>query len=83
MISIREDSQGRELWRSAWTAGDVPEVGAEIERSTLDGRWWAVVEIERADARVAIHLRKKGDPSPDPQHVGHHVTVPPLRALAP
>jgi peroxiredoxin len=81
VIWIREDAQGHELWRGVWTAGKLPEVGDEVNRSTLDGRWWTVVEIERTDGRVAIHLRKKGDPQPNRYFVRHHMTVPPLRAL--
>ena len=81
VVWIREDSKGRELWRGAWTADELPSVGDEVERSTVDGRWWAVVEIERTDGRVAIHQRKQGEPSRDRHLVGHHLTVPPLRDL--
>ncbi len=81
VVWIREDSAGRELWRGAWSEDELPEVGAEVTRSSVDGRWWAVVEIERAGDRVAIHLRKRGDAPHDRQFVQHSVTVPPLRAL--
>jgi len=73
-IWIREDSQGRELWRGVHS-GDVPNVGDEIGRSSVDGRPWIVHEVERTDDRVAIHVRKAGKPGPA-RLVGHHVTVP-------
>jgi peroxiredoxin len=81
VIWIREDSQGRELWRGVWIADELPSVGDEVDRSPVDGRTWAVAAVERADGRVAIHVRKQGEPSRDRYAVGHHVTVPPLRAL--
>ena len=64
-----------------WSEDDLPELGAETSQSPVDGRWWAVVEIERAGDRVAIHLRKQGDAPHDREFVQHGVTVPPLRAL--
>jgi peroxiredoxin len=75
VIWIREDSQGRELWRGVHDGG-VPEVGAELGRSTVDGRPWVVRRIEEADGRVAVHVSKEG-PTGDPHLVGHHITVPP------
>ncbi len=74
VVWIREDGAGRELWRGVHR-GDVPEVGAELARSSVDGRPWIVHEIERADGRVAIHVRKPGRPGPS-RLVGHDVTVP-------
>lgn len=56
-------------------------MGDEVVRSTLDGRSWTVVEIERKGDRIAIHPRKKGDRSPDRYFVRHRITVPPARAL--
>jgi peroxiredoxin len=76
VIWIRENSQGHELWRGAYD-GELPEVGQEMELSSVDGRRWVVHEIERTDGRVAIHVRKRGKPR-SPRLVGHHVTVPPL-----
>lgn len=73
-VWIREDSQGRELWRGVHE-GHVPEVGAELGRSSVDGRPWVVQEVERRNGRVAIHVRKSGEPGP-PRLVGHHVTAP-------
>ncbi len=73
-VWIREDSDGRELWRGVHR-GDVPDVGAELERSSVDGRPWIVHEVERTDGRVAIHVRKSGNPGPS-RLVGHHITVP-------
>ncbi len=81
VVWIREDSQGNELWRGVWQSDAIPEVGDEVARSTLDGRWWTVVEVERKGARIAIHQRKKGEPSPDRYFVRHQITVPPARAL--
>ncbi len=74
-VWIREDSHGRELWRGVHET-DVPEVGAELGRSSVDGRPWIVHEVERRNGRVAIHVRKTGQPGP-PRLVGHHLTVPP------
>ena len=81
VVWIREDSQGNELWRGVWQSDEIPNVGDELARSTVDGRWWTVVEIERMDGRIAIHQRKKGDPAVDRHFVRHSITVPPLRAL--
>ena len=77
VVWVREDSQGNELWRGVWDRETLPEVGEEISRSTLDGRWWVVVALERHGERVAIHLRKAGDPDPDRHFVRHHMTAPP------
>jgi peroxiredoxin len=76
VVWIREDSRGHELQRGVWRDPGVPEVGAEVSRSTVDGRPWVAVDLEHADGRVAIHLRKKGQPSPDPRFVRHHTTAP-------
>lgn len=73
-VWIREDSEGRELWRGVHL-GDVPNVGDELGRSSVDGRPWIVHEVERSDGRVAIHVRKAGSPGPA-RLVGRHVTVP-------
>ena len=75
VVWIREDSQGRELWRGIHE-GEIPEVGAELGRSGVDGRPWVVRRIEKANGRVAIHVSKEG-PTGDPHRVGHHMTVPP------
>ena len=53
VIWIREDSQGRELWRGVWTADELPSVGDEVERSPVDGRMWAVAAVERADGGLS------------------------------
>jgi peroxiredoxin len=71
---IREDSAGRELWRGVHEGG-VPEVGAELGRSSVDGRPWIVREVERRNGRVAIHVRKVGEPG-NARLVGHHMTTP-------
>jgi peroxiredoxin len=74
-VWIRENSQGQELWRGVH-AGEVPEVGAELGRSIVDGRPWVVRRIERKNGRAGIHLSKEGKGGGDPRKVGHHITVP-------
>jgi len=74
-VWIREDADGRELQRGA-LEGDVPEVGAELGRSRVDGRPWIVHDVEQAAGRVAVHLRKGGEPDRS-RLARHHVTVPP------
>jgi peroxiredoxin len=75
VIWVRESSEGKELWRGVHE-GDVPEVGDELGRSSVDGRPWIVRELERAGGRIAIHVSKEPQQG-DPRKVGHHVTVPP------
>ena len=75
VVWIREDSQGRELWRGVHE-GEIPEVGAELGRSGVDGRAWVVRRVEEANGRVAIHVSKEG-PAGDPRLVGHHITAGP------
>ena len=72
---IRESSQGHELQRGVYE-GEIPEVGATLGRSGIDGRPWVVRRIEAANARVAIHVSKEG-PTGDPRLVGHHITAGP------
>jgi peroxiredoxin len=74
VVWIRENSKGQELWRGVHE-GDVPDVGDEVGRSSVDGRSWVVTGIERAGGRTAIHLRKQGA-AHDPRLVGHHMTAP-------
>jgi peroxiredoxin len=74
VVWVRENSQGQELWRGAHE-GEIPDVGAELGRSSVDGRPWIVREIERSDGRVAIHVSKEGRGG-DPRKVGHHITAP-------
>jgi peroxiredoxin len=81
VVWIREDSQGNELWRGAWHDDALPEVGQKLARSTLDRRWWTVVEIERGNGHIAIHQRKQGGPDPDRHFVRHDITVPPARGI--
>jgi hypothetical protein len=73
-VLVREDAEGHELSRSAF-AGKLPDVGAEVARSNVDGRPWIVDRIEQADGRTAVHVRKGGRPRPGslPQH---RITVP-------
>jgi peroxiredoxin len=74
-IVIREDADGREIYRDVFV-GDIPDKGAEVGRSKVDGRPWLVHEIERSDGRVAIHVRKGGEDKSDPKHVKHRMTAP-------
>jgi peroxiredoxin len=73
-ILVKEDSEGRELARAAFT-GETPSVGDEVSRSEVDGRAWVVSELEQAGGTLAIHVRKEGPPRTGalPQH---HITVP-------
>jgi hypothetical protein len=74
VIWIRADDEGREIQRGVHR-GEPPEVGAELGKG-VDGRPWVVRDIERADGRVVLHLRKGGKPDTSPT-VRHHITVPP------
>jgi peroxiredoxin len=74
-VWIREDEDGRELWRGVHE-GEIPEVGAELGRSAVDGRPWIVRRVEESGGRTAIHLSKEGA-GRDPRLVGHELTVPP------
>jgi hypothetical protein len=74
-VWIRENSSGQELWRGVHD-GEVPNVGDELGRSSVDGRAWVVTEIERGDGRIGIHVRKQGAAPHDARHVAHHITVP-------
>jgi peroxiredoxin len=75
VIWIRENSRGHELWRGAH-AGEAPEVGDELGRSTVDGRPWVVRRVDRENGRLGVHVSKDGK-GRDPKLVGHHITVPP------
>jgi hypothetical protein len=74
-IWIREDADGREIQRGVHE-GEQPEVGAQLGKSQVDGRPWLVHSLEREGARVAIHLRKGGEPDTS-REVRHSITVPP------
>ena len=74
-IWIREDGDGREIQRGVHE-GEMPSVGDEVAKSSVDGRPWLVHEIEHgAGGRVAIHLRKGGEPDLS-RLARHHITVP-------
>jgi len=75
MIWIRESSEGLELWRGVYE-GPIPNPGDDIGLSSVDGRPWLVHRVERLNGRVAIHVRKTGEPH-SPRLVKHHMTVPP------
>lgn len=74
-VWIHEDADGNEIQRGVFS-GDVPETGAEVSRSRIDGRPWIVHAVESDDGRIALHLRKGGEPDTSPL-VRHHITVPP------
>jgi peroxiredoxin len=57
VVWVREDPEGREIYRGAYH-GDVPDVGAEVTRSVVDGRPWVVYAVEREDGRVVVRQRK-------------------------
>jgi peroxiredoxin len=75
VIVIREDAEGREIYRDVFE-GDVPEEGAEVGRSPVDGRPWLVHGIERSDGLTAVHVRKGGEDKTDPRLVKHRMTAP-------
>ncbi len=74
-VWVREDADGREIQRGVFD-GELPEVGAELGRSEVDGRRWLVHSLEREGDRVAIHLRKGGAPDRS-REVRHGITAPP------
>ena len=73
VIWIREDGEGREIWRHAHT--EAPEPGAEVERSEVDGRAWVVASVEEHDGRLVVRLRKVGESAPA-RFVRHGITAP-------
>ena len=73
-IWIREDGSGREIQRGV-LAGDVPEPGATVAKSTVDGRPWMVYEVEDDEGTTVVHLRKGGEPDRS-RLVRHSITVP-------
>lgn len=75
VVWIRESSQGHELWRGVHD-GPVPEIGAELGRSEVDGRPWIVRRVEEADGHTAVHVSKEGH-GRDPRLVGHTMTAAP------
>jgi peroxiredoxin len=75
VIWIREDTDGLEIQRGVFD-GAVPDVGEAVGRSQVDGRPWLVHAVERDQGRVALHLRKGGDPDPSPLPQ-HHISAPP------
>jgi peroxiredoxin len=75
VVWIREDGEGREIQRGVHE-GPLPDEGAEVGRSPVDGRPWLVHAIERRDRRVALHLRKAGKPD-ESRLVRHHISTPP------
>ena len=81
VIVVREDAEGREIYRDVFQ-GEVPDEGAEVGRSPVDGRPWLVHEIERSNGRVAIHVRKGGEDKTDPRHVKHRMTAPPASKIS-
>ncbi|MFQ5427126.1 MAG: hypothetical protein ACE5EV_08600, partial [Gaiellales bacterium] len=74
VIWVREDAEGREIWRGAYD-GEPLGVGAELGRSPVDGRRWLVHRLAREGETVALHLRKEGTFDPD-RKVAHDLTAP-------
>ncbi len=74
-VWIHEDAGGREIERGVFE-GEIPELGAEVSRSPVDGRPWLLHRVERAGRRLALHLRKGGEPDPSP--LARHLTAPPV-----
>ena len=75
VVWIREDDEGREIQRGVHR-GEMPEVGDEVGEVGVDGRPWLLHEIDRRGDRVALRLRKGGEPDRSPL-ARHHITVPP------
>ena len=57
IVWVREDDDGREIWRGA-QAGAALEVGAEYGPSKIEGRPWMVERVEREGETTAMYLRK-------------------------
>jgi len=58
-IWIREDSQGREIWRGVHDGPALEE--GDTHSHGIDGKGlWLVHRIERSPDRVAYHLRREG-----------------------
>jgi hypothetical protein len=73
-VWIHEDAEGREIQRGVLD-GEVPAEGATVPHSSVDGRPWVVHAIEVQDGRVAVHLRKGGEPDRS-RLPRHHIVVP-------
>ena len=73
VIWIREDQDGREIWRHP--ASEVPDPGFEVERSEVDGRPWVVQSVEPFEGGVAVRMRKLGK-VPRSKLVAHGITAP-------
>ena len=56
-VWVREDDEGREIWRGRH-AGGVLEVGAEYGPSRIEGRPWVVDRVEREGTTTAMYLRR-------------------------
>jgi hypothetical protein len=74
VVWIREDAEGREIWRGAHS-GPMVGVGDEHSRSPVDGRRWLVRAIEHEGERIALRLRKEGIGDRD-RTVGHSISAP-------
>jgi peroxiredoxin len=73
-IWVHEDRSGREIQRGVFE-GDVPDVGATVGRSSVDGRPWIVHEVEQEGGATVVHLRKGGEPDRS-RLARHSITVP-------
>jgi len=59
VVWVREDDEGREIWRGAH-AGAVLAVGAVHAPSRVEGRPWVVDRVESEGETTAMYLRKAG-----------------------
>jgi hypothetical protein len=57
-VWVREDDEGREIWRGAHE-GEPLAVGAEYAASRIPGRPWMVDRVESEGETTAMYLRKK------------------------
>lgn len=57
-VWVREDDEGREIWRGEHV-GDVLDVGAEHAPSRIEGRPWVVHRVEHERDTTAMYLRRR------------------------
>jgi hypothetical protein len=59
VVWVREDDEGREIWRGPHD-GPALELGAEVAPSRVPGRPWVVHRVETEDGVTAMYLRRAG-----------------------
>ena len=59
VVWVREDDEGREIWRGTHDGAPL-DVGAEYAPSRIEGRPWVVERVEREGETTAMYLRKAG-----------------------